>query len=70
MALINVHPDYMNFGEEKPSLEEYPARYYEEFLRYVKNRYEGLYWHVLPKDIADFWVNNMVKDKGLEARQF
>ncbi len=26
-----------------------------EFLEYVKERYKGLYWHVLPKDIASFW---------------
>jgi hypothetical protein len=60
MALLNVHPDYMNFGEKKSALEEYPARYYEEFLQYVESRYYGQYWHVLPKDMADFWTNSMV----------
>lgn len=60
MALLNTHPDYMNFGNKKLGVEEYPARYYEEFLEYVKERYLGQYWHVLPKDSARFWKENYV----------
>lgn len=55
MALINVHPDYMKLDGLRPDLEEYPAEYYREFLSYVKSKYHGEYWHVLPKDIAKFW---------------
>ncbi len=58
MALINVHPDHMNFSASKPSPEAYPAEYYREFLTYVKDKYEGQYWHVLPKEIAGFWSKN------------
>ena len=57
MALLNVHPDYMNFDGGKLRLEEYPAKYYEEFLEYIKSKYEGQYWHVLPKDMTLFWSN-------------
>lgn len=64
MALINTHPDYMHFGNWKPRLEEYPVRYYEEFLGYVKQRYEGEYWHVLPRDMARFWVSDVVKNSA------
>jgi hypothetical protein len=56
MALLNVHPDYMNFGAGKPGLQEFPAKIYADFLRYVKTEYAGLYWHALPKEIARFWV--------------
>jgi peptidoglycan/xylan/chitin deacetylase (PgdA/CDA1 family) len=59
MALINVHPDYMKFDGSKPGLEEYPAKYYRELLEYVKDNYHGQYWHVLPKDIAKFWLTIM-----------
>jgi peptidoglycan/xylan/chitin deacetylase (PgdA/CDA1 family) len=69
MALPNVHPDYMNFSERKSGLEEYPAKYYEEFLQYVKSRYDGQYWHVLPKDTSDFWAKNMVKAWDLSSRR-
>jgi hypothetical protein len=58
MALIGAHPDYMNFNGNKLGIEEYPARYYEEFLEYIKSKYEGQYWHVLPKDMTRFWAEN------------
>ncbi len=60
MALVLTHPDYMNFNTRRPRFYEYPAEYYEEFLNYVKSKYEGQYWHVLPKDMARFWAKNQV----------
>jgi hypothetical protein len=54
MALHICHPDYMNFGEEENKAERYPYKYYEEFLLYVKEKYENNYWHALPKDVAGF----------------
>jgi peptidoglycan/xylan/chitin deacetylase (PgdA/CDA1 family) len=55
MALVNVHPDYINFMNEK-TLEEFPIKYYIEFLKYVKLKYENKYWNVLPKEAAKFWM--------------
>ena len=55
MALVNTHPDYMNFKNTKCGSEEYPVALYRELLEYVKSRYEGQYWHVLPKEMAKFW---------------
>lgn len=54
MVLLNVHPDYLCFGE-KPGIDEYPSQYYEEFLLHVKNTYGKSFWHVLPKDMARYW---------------
>jgi hypothetical protein len=36
-------------------LEEYPVGYYAALLEYVRERYEGRYWHVLPREMAGFW---------------
>lgn len=58
MALLITHPDYMNFNGKDDCLEEYPAQIYEEFLKYIKSKYEGQYWHVLPKEVARFWQKN------------
>jgi hypothetical protein len=58
MALLNTHPDYMNFGTEKGGFEEYPVQYYVDFLHYVKKKYGGHYWHALPKEAASFIKNN------------
>lgn len=55
MVLLNTHPDYMNFGNNCIGTEEYPTEYYRNFLEYIKSKYEGQYWHVLPKKIARFW---------------
>ena len=58
MVLINTHPDYMHF-DKKRSAEEYPVRFYQEFLEYIKTKYENLYWHALPREMARFWREKM-----------
>ena len=55
MVLLNTHPDYMNFEGNLGSQEQYPADYYVDFLDYIKNKYAGQYWHVLPRDLARYW---------------
>ena len=59
MALLNTHPDYMYFNRGKPGKEEYPVRLYEEFLRYVQSKYQDQYWHVLPREIAEFCLQKV-----------
>jgi len=59
MALLNTHSDYMNFIGSKLSLEEYPAEYYIEFLKYIKEKYEGDYYHALPQEIARLWYETI-----------
>lgn len=58
MALLTTHPDYMDFNGENPGIEEYPVRYYKEFLSYIKLKYDDRYWHVLPGEISRFWTEN------------
>ncbi len=60
MALLNVHPDYMNFGNGKLKIDEFTAEYYERFLTYVKNRYEGKYWHGLAKQLVVYLKNSLL----------
>jgi len=60
MALLNTHSDYMGFNESKLGVEEYPVEYYLNFLKYIKHKYNGQYWHALPKEVASFWTKNMV----------
>src|SRR5208283_5771817 len=58
MALFIAHPDYMKFNKDKLNKDEYPIEYYKEFLTYIKTKYKGHYWNVLPKDMARFWSAN------------
>jgi hypothetical protein len=57
MALFITHPDYINFNKTS-HFETYPVSYYEEFLTYIKTKYEGQYWQTLPRDVARFWAKN------------
>jgi glycosyltransferase involved in cell wall biosynthesis len=54
MAMMIVHPDYINFGRGPAGRHEFPARYYEEFLSYVKEKYAGRYWQALPREVAQY----------------
>ncbi len=55
MALLNTHPNLMNFMNEKLKREEYPVELYLKFLQYVSEKYRGMYWHSLPVQISRFW---------------
>lgn len=56
MALVNTHPDYMNFNGSKLKPDEYPADFYIDFLQNIIHNFKDQYWSVLPKDLANFWV--------------
>jgi hypothetical protein len=53
MALLNTHPDYMNFHNKKSCQEEYPVKLYSDFLEHIKTEYDGQYWHGLPHEAAE-----------------
>jgi len=52
MALLNTHPDYMDFGGREKDNEAYPVDHYNDFLNYIKRTYAGKYYHGLPRDVA------------------
>jgi glycosyltransferase involved in cell wall biosynthesis len=54
MALVNVHPDYINFDKATNSAASFPYTHYLEFLEYVQEKYANLCWHALPRDVAKF----------------
>jgi len=56
MAMLIVHPDYLNFGPGKCSQREFPAALYQKFLQHVKTQYAGQYWHTLPRTLAEWYA--------------
>ncbi|WP_226895649.1 hypothetical protein [Luteolibacter marinus] len=54
MVLLNVHPDYLAFDGRKPSISEFDAALYEDFLVHLKTRYEGQYWNPLPREMSRY----------------
>lgn len=61
MVLLNTHPDYTKDGG-KADFRGYPVGYYEEFLEHIAHDYHGQYWHVLPREMADYWRTNVACD--------
>jgi peptidoglycan/xylan/chitin deacetylase (PgdA/CDA1 family) len=62
MVLVNVHPDYVNFDQEPIKSEEYPQTNYIRLLEYIVDKYNGLYWNPLPKELADYLENHYPKN--------
>lgn len=58
MALINTHPDYMNF-DGNPAPDEYSARFYDEFLRYAREKYGDSCWHALPREVCRYYCEKV-----------
>ena len=52
MVLLNVHPDYINFSSLPCSVEEYSIEIYTEFLQYIKDNFEGVFWNATPDTVA------------------
>lgn len=55
MALVNVHPDYVFFGQGSAPNGQYPSAYYKAFLQYLRQRYEGAFWNQTPGAVARFF---------------
>jgi hypothetical protein len=55
LALLVVHPDYLQFGEENDPTYGYPVERYTELVSYLQNRYAGQYWQALPREVARYW---------------
>lgn len=65
MALMNVHPDYMAFGNERAAADdEYDVGHYADFLAWVRDQHSEQYWHCLPREVADFF-SKMQKARGI-----
>jgi len=62
MALLNTHPDYMNFMGNS-GFEQYSYKLYEDFLIYLKTAYGNQYWHVLPRELARFSHKDLGRDQ-------
>jgi len=52
LALINIHPDYIDFSGNKFSSFRYPANMVRELLGYVSEKYKGMFWNPLARELA------------------
>lgn len=68
MVLLNVHPDYLKFGEGSPRSEEFPARHYVEFLEYLNSNYAGRFWQALPAEVAGYFEKVYPRQQAVPIR--
>jgi glycosyltransferase involved in cell wall biosynthesis len=68
MALLNVHPDYVDFEGTRLRVSHYPLDYYERFLRHVAETYQGAFWNPLPMEMAAWYKQDCVKLNGKEDK--
>ena len=52
MALVNIHPDYLNTPDRLEA--------YEQFLTLVCKRFE--FWNAVPRDVARWWKNRYISE--------
>jgi glycosyltransferase involved in cell wall biosynthesis/peptidoglycan/xylan/chitin deacetylase (PgdA/CDA1 family) len=57
MALINTHPDYMQFEGCEKERDEFPVALYEEFLRYAREKYGDCCWAATPREVNRYYRN-------------
>jgi len=55
MALVNIHPDYIDFTGSSRKSTEYPVDLIREFLSYASEKYADSFWAALPKSVADWY---------------
>lgn len=64
LALVNVHPDYVNFNGQN-RLGEYSQQLYRDLLEYVASRYSDQCWLALPREVARHFYAQTVAGSGL-----
>ncbi len=67
MVHLNVHPDYLAFGGRKPTVSEFDAGLYDEFLTYIRENHGDTCWNALPREIARYYSGGLGKSAGTAA---
>ncbi len=69
MAMLIVHPDYINFDGGKLRPWEYPVAYYEEFIQHLMKTHAGAFWNPLPMELAAWYKRACPKPVREENRK-
>jgi glycosyltransferase involved in cell wall biosynthesis/peptidoglycan/xylan/chitin deacetylase (PgdA/CDA1 family) len=59
MVLLITHPDYICFEGSGRGRDEFPVSYYEDLLRYLREKYEGQFWAALPCEVAKYYCASL-----------
>jgi glycosyltransferase involved in cell wall biosynthesis len=64
MALVNIHPDYINFESSNGSNNHYPVTRIREFLSYVVQTYSGQFWNPSCKELSDWYARHYASQRS------
>jgi hypothetical protein len=67
MVLLNVHPDYVGFSDAPPRFDTYPVGFYEQFLKYVREKHGMALWNPLPRELARWHAGLRAHEPHLRA---
>jgi hypothetical protein len=57
LALVNIHPDYIDFHGDGDATSCYPVTLLKEFMDYIRLEYEGTFWNPVARDLASWFQN-------------
>ena len=63
LALVNIHPDYIDFSGTGKAGCKYSPDLLVEFMDYIHSKYEGMYWNPLAKNLASWYRTGIVPDE-------
>jgi hypothetical protein len=66
LALVNIHPDYIDFSNHQRTNESYPVALLTEFMEYIRSNYADAYWNPLARELA-FWYRDRHAANGQAA---
>lgn len=69
LALVNIHPDYIDFSESGNASCCYPVSLLKEFMQYVRSEHEGMFWNPLARDLASWYREQSDSEDGRDNRE-
>lgn len=60
---VTIHPDYIDLRNNGTVTGKYPLKLYTEFLKYLKNHFDGQFWQPTPAQLA-VWFKKMHLDRS------
>lgn len=59
LALVNIHPDYINFSDGQFGHSLYPVSLIRSFLEEIRQVHQDQFWHPLPHKLASWYQSTV-----------
>ncbi len=69
MVLVNVHPDFISFDPRPARNRETSPAPYRALLEHLRRRWQGAFWHALPREVARFVAEFQPRNPRLRGKR-